>query len=339
MRIGTIVLFTVFIAQTVLNGQDSSGDTTEIIARDSSAHATIAEDSIPSQSVADTSGDQEVAAQEEKPDSISPIDMKTQTVAPEDSAEAQETPDTLLQKETAKIPQNNDTAASDGPELFEEDQVVLDLQLNLSLGISLTEFKLPEDASTQMKPRFLLDVGVVIPFLKWFYAGVSLKYLQLSVGLSKSYSTFPNDYPVVTGTIKTEEKLTYVSAAVKCGMRFELETILPYFYIGIEPAYLTAAGQYTVENTHTLWDVNGPEQFDKIQTDNRVTRQRERHQIFAGGGIGLEIFYGYGSIIIDGGLLYGLFDNDESNDTKSVFKRTSCRIFYFPVSLGIRFYL
>ncbi len=339
MRIGMFFTLTVFIAQAISVGQTSLGDTTEIQNRDSSVHSIVSKESITHQSGADTVADKADAAREVESVSAALPGTKDTSTVPDSTATREVATDTLYQEEPASTANGNEATPSQGQEDFEPDPVVFDILLNLSLGISLTEFKLEQDVSTQMKPRFLLDAGVIVPFSRWFFAGVSLRYLQLSAGLSKSYSTFPNDYPVVSGTIKTEEKLTYVSAAVKCGMRFELDAISPYFYLGIEPAYLTAAGQYTVENIRTLWGVTGPEQIDKIITDNRVTRQRERHQIFAGGGIGLEIFYGYGSVFIDAGLNYALFDNDESNDAKSVFKRKSCRIFYFPVSLGIRFYL
>lgn len=221
----------------------------------------------------------------------------------------------------------------------ESDRVWIDIIIDNSVGISLPRFDIePKYISTEGKPSFIFDLGIIIPFSQWFYAEVSVRYLRLSVDLSESHTTTAISTTTISETT-TKEFMTFVSAPVKLGIRFELGLITPYFYADIEPAYLTASSQFAVEKVHTIFGANGPERFDENVYDINTTKQRERHQIYVGGGVGIEISYGYGTVFLDGGCQYAIFETDEPNDSKSRPIRTTSSVIYFPITIGIRFYL
>lgn len=235
-----------------------------------------------------------------------------------------------------------ETVSADEP--IEEAEVGgVDIIVDLGLGVSLSRFFIePEDVTTEGKPSFLFNPGVIIPFAKRFFAGVAIRYMQLSVDLSISYSTIDNDYPSTSVKTNTNEIMTYVSVPIKLGMRFELNKATPYFYADIEPAYLTGSNQFIATEIKTIF-TDGSEYFiasEKNTKDMETTGSRKREQIFIGGGIGIELPYGYGSVYIDGGCKYGVFDTDISEEQgHSIPWRNAGRVIYFPVSLGIRFFL
>ena len=183
---------------------------------------------------------------------------------------------------------------------------------------------------------------MIIPFADKFFAGIAIRYMQLSVDLSRSYSTISGYYPFTSVKTNTNEVMTFVSVPIKFGMRFEFNKLTPYFYVDIEPAYLTGSNQFISEEIHTIFS-DGSEYFlpgEKNTQDMETTGNRKREQIFVGGGIGIEFPYGYGSVYIDGGCKYGVFDTDVSEaQGHSKPWRNASGVIYFPVSLGIRFYL
>ena len=251
------------------------------------------------------------------------------------------------QSDDSETPENpfltgEETVSVDEP-LDETEGGGIDLLVDLGLGVSLSRFFIePEDLTTEGKPSFLFNPGVIIPFAKRFFAGISVRYMQISVDLSSSYSTISDNYPSTSVKTYTNEIMTFISVPLKLGMRFELSKIIPYFYADIEPAYLTGSNQFISEEIHTVF-TDGSEYFlpgEKNTKDMETTGNRKREQIFVGGGIGIEFPYGYGSVYIDGGCKYGVFDTDISEaQGHSMPWRNASSVIYFPVSLGIRFFL
>ncbi len=216
----------------------------------------------------------------------------------------------------------------------------IDFLIELSAGVSLPQFTIePDNISTKGEPRFLVSSGVIVPFARLFYTGISVRYLQLSFELEKSNTTTVGLYPFTTVKTVTNELMGFLSVPVKIGMRFEIGIATPYFYANIEPAYLTSGRQFGITKTHTV-DYDSSEIIITEIKDIETTDYRERHQVFIGGGIGIDISYGYGSIFIEGSCQVGIFDTDEeSGNDISVPKRTSSSLIYFPISVGIKFYL
>ena len=242
----------------------------------------------------------------------------------------------LSEEETAATNESLDDAQEGG----------IDILVDLGLGVSLSRFFIePKDISTKGKPSFIFNPGVIIPFAKRFYGGIALRYMQISVDLSLSNSSVDGSYAEITSKTNTNEIMTFLSVPVKLGMRFETPKITPYFYVDIEPAYLTGSNQFVSKEVRVIYP-DGTEYFmpgELNSSDIKTTDYRERHQIFAGGGIGIEISYGYGFVYLDGCCQYALLPTDNPDFKMkidhSVPYRSSSRVIYFPVSLGIRFYL
>ena len=123
-------------------------------------------------------------------------------------------------------------------------------------------------------------------------------------------------------------------------MQFELGLFTPYFYVDIEPAFLVAGGQFVNKKRNTIFDAAGNQLLVESEQNRNTTKQRERHQIFVGGGLGCQIYYGYGYIYVDAGFQYATKETGESEDLKnSIPRQLSDRVIYFPITLGLRFFL
>jgi len=247
----------------------------------------------------------------------------------QESAGAQGTPDSLAAEEPAR-----DQSATEEP----EEEQGTDILLDLGIGVSMPRFDVdPATVSTQGKPKFIFMPGILIPFGKRVYTQVSLRYLQLCFELSQEERVLS---PGQTTWLNysTRETLTFISLPLLFGMRFQLGPITPYFFGDLEPAVLTAGHQFCKQSRSVVSD-NGGAYYDTLNADIDVTKLREPFQIFIGGGAGFEFSYGYGMVYIDGSIQYGLRKVDKTTDTKSLPMRTSNRVLYFPVSLGVRFYL
>jgi len=306
--------------------------------------------------------DSETGKKEDKTEvKTPPVSAKTDTIEKvinEDDSDVPENPfvtgeeegitDEAEKEDITEVPEN--PFLTGGEETVSADESIdeaegggIDFLVDLGLGVSLSRFFIEsEDLTTEGKPSFLFNPGVIIPFADKFFAGIAIRYMQLSVDLLRSYSTVSGYYPLTSVKINTNEIMTYISVPIKLGMRFELNKLTPYFYADIEPAYLTGSNQFISEEIHTKF-ADGSEYFlpgEKNTQDMETTASRKREQIFIGGGIGIEFPYGYGSVYIDGGCKYGVFDTDVSEaQGHSKPWRNASSVIYFPVSLGIRFYL
>lgn len=243
-------------------------------------------------------------------------------------------PDTTI--EIIDAAQKEETYPQEAFNDLETDKFTLDLILDISRGVSVTKLNAvkPDYISTKNKANFLFDIGIMIPFKKWFFTSINFRYVKLKFSLYNKTTSTMGD----TVIVDTEESINFISAPIKFGMRYDKGPVVPYFYANIEPAYLTASGQFVITESNHIFADN-TQVKTTITQDIETTDFRERHQIFIGGGAGFEISYGYGYIYIDAGCQYALFETDEPKDEKSRPLRSSSRIIYFPMSLGIRFYL
>ncbi len=235
------------------------------------------------------------------------------------------------------------TGESDTPEKVETDleKPSFSVILDISRGVSMTRFEVEPTAYKFAESKggydFLFDIGALLPIKKWFFTELSFRFIKLKYSLSYSYE-IKGISSVQKSSFNTEENISFISAPVDVGLRFDLGRVIPYFYGEFTPAYLTGGHQLVITETETLYP-DSTTMTVKVMEDIDITEQRERHQIFMGGGIGMEIYYGYGTVYIDGAFQIACFNPDEENDTKSKPKRKAKRLIFFPISLGLRFYL
>jgi hypothetical protein len=226
-----------------------------------------------------------------------------------------------------------------GEDSFDETEGGLDILVDLAVGMSLPRFEVtPDYITAKGKPSILFSSGIVIPFAKYFYADIAVRYLQLACNKSE-YDTTDSDRPKAYSETKTKESLAFVSAPIKAGMQFELGMFTPYFYADLEPAYLVAGGQFVKEKVNTIF-IDGNQSLEESEENINTTKLRERHQVFVGGGIGCLISYGYGYIYVDASFQYATRESGDSEGLKeSKPLQLSERVFYFPIVLGLRFFL
>jgi hypothetical protein len=223
-------------------------------------------------------------------------------------------------------------------ENFGDEKKLIDILLDISQGFTMTRFivKEPDYISTRGKYDFTYAIGIMLPFKQRFYAEVGFRYMRLKFSLSSTLWSSVTNQTVSTDT--KYELMNFVSLPVQLGMRFEIRRFIPFFYIDCVPAYLTAGSQYVVVKSETIFS-DGSKMKSTYTQDIETTKNRARFQTALGGGIGLEWLYGYGSIYLDGSCQFVLGDPDAKNDTVSLPQRTASRLIYFPVSLGLRFFL
>jgi len=216
-------------------------------------------------------------------------------------------------------------------------KIPFDLLLDISRGVSITRFTVrePENISTSSNADYFYDIGVLIPIKKRFFAGIAFRYVQLKFTLHHEIASSILDQKTV---FTTQELMNYISLPLKFGMRFKFGRCIPYFYADFEGALLTGASQFVRKESVTVYPDSARQSSVVIQ-DINTTSSRKRFQPFVGAGVGLEVFYGYGTVVIEGGCQYGLVDPDAENDAKSVPVRLSSSIIYFPISAGLRFFL
>ncbi len=234
----------------------------------------------------------------------------------------------LAEEETASLPEPQDISK----------KPKIDILVDLSVGMNSTLFEAtpeiksePETFSTGTKLDFIFEAGVMIPFLKRFYAGIFLRYFGLKYNLSDSIPGVNGSY----STIDTEESLHFLSVPIKLGANIEFNIFTPYVFAEFQPAYLTSAVRHTSTENYTIFP-DSALLFTNPEEDKDITEQRERHQIFAGAGVGLDISYGYGSVYLEGGVMFALREPG-IGDSSPVLKSSEIR--YFPFSLGVRFFL
>lgn len=222
---------------------------------------------------------------------------------------------------------------------YNEENNSIDIIVDLAVGVSLPRFEVkPNTISSEGKPNFIFSSGIIIPFAKWFYAGISLRYLQFYFIMSEFDTAYTSINAPMYQEKEAKESFTFISAPIQLGMRFTVGPMTPYFYLDFEPAYMVAGYQNSKKKVTTFF-LDSTSQVNETIKDFGTTDKRNQFQPFFGGGIGLEISYGYGSVYFDASLQYSPLDIDKNIEDGSFIKRTSCRVLYIPINLGIRFFL
>ena len=222
---------------------------------------------------------------------------------------------------------------------YSEENRPIDIIVDIAVGVGLPRFEVePNTISSEGKPNFIFSSGIIIPFAKWFYAGISLRYLQFYFIMSEFDTAYTSINTPLYKENEAKESLTFISAPVQLGMRFKAGPVTPYFYLDFEPAYMVAGYQNSKKKVTTYFS-DSTSQVNETIKDFGTTDKRNQFQPFLGGGIGLEILFGYGSVYLDASLQYNPLDIDRDIEDESFIKRTSCRVLYIPINLGIRFFL
>lgn len=226
-------------------------------------------------------------------------------------------------------------SSSDSDIENEDGGVNLDFLIDLYSGINISRFIIdPEYIKRNGQKNILIGGGVIVPFWRWLYAGVSVNFSRISSEFSFTYTAHLNG--TFTNTKKSKEVLTFLSVPIQVGMRFGSEHVVPYFYAELKPALLTSAYMTSTETNNINFDNSGPIATSTFEKEIDITKKRERHQVFVGLGVGIEVSYGYGSVYINGALSYSIRD---VGSYESLPLRKTCRIIHFPITIGLRFFL
>jgi hypothetical protein len=218
-----------------------------------------------------------------------------------------------------------------------EEEVVADsadgarLLIDISRGVTLSSLRAePAYLDMAAKRGFVCDLGLRVPLRKWLLIGVAVRYFEVAFSIEDTYVGLDNEVSTTT-----RETMSFVSLPIEITAIFDLHRILPYISIIAEPALFTAGYFYAKERAVTTFSDRSTLVTERSY-DQDISKDRERYHGFAGAGAGLEIPYGFASIYIQGSCLIGLRDIGTGN-TRPL--RTESRLFYFPLSLGLRFSL
>jgi hypothetical protein len=212
-------------------------------------------------------------------------------------------------------------------------KISLDLLMDLSLGLSLSRFEAKSPFySSQGNYDVLFNIGIIALFTEKFYGELALRDFQLRYATSDSTADMMGSY----FTTKAEEGLNFVSLSMNLGMKFEMGSVTPYFYVACESAFLTSSRQLVKRKSFTLFLPDSAAYTVSSVQDSKTTDKRTRFQVFAGVGAGMEINYGYGMVYIDGSARIALRETGYRDFGPA---ETASRLIVFPVSFGVRFYL
>lgn len=323
MRIFYLILLTIFTFTCIAIGEEQSIDSTW---SDDTMQETTSSDISPSDTLVSTEKDRETTPSEESSEVFKNPFIETDLKESKDSSIEDSKIADVTNSTEATLPDSSSQQERDFP---------LDLLIDLSIGANMNLLMVePNYISTEGKANFYSSAGIIVPFGRWFYAGVSVCFMKLSCDFHNTDTAYVNGTFINKTT--SEELLTFISAPIKIGVRFDAGTVAPYFYAEFEPAYLASSYLNAKEESEVTYIDDGPKQFFEKTTESETTMYRERHQIFLGGGAGIEISYGYGAVYINAGCNYSMLD--EGNE-KSKPLRNKCRILHFPVSIGVRFFI
>lgn len=323
MRIFFLICLTLFILTYTTSGEEQSVDSTSI---DNSLQETTLSDVSPSDTLVSTEKEEEATPSEESSEVFKNPFIETGLKESKGSS-IEET-------------KTSDATSPTDPTLYDsssqqERVLPIDLIVDLSVGANMNLLMVePNYITTEGKANFYSSAGIIVPFGRWFYAGVSVCFMKLSCNFNNTDTAYVNGTFIKKTT--SEELLTFISAPIKIGMRFSAGIVIPYFYAEFEPAYLTSSYLFAKEESEVTYINGGPKQSFIATTESETTLYRERHQIFLGGGAGIEVSYGYGAMYINAGCNYSMLDG---GNEKSKPLRNKCRILHFPVSIGIRFFI
>lgn len=316
-------------------GQDTVIQSIDTLSAEKSEPPVIAEQSDTTSTEVDSASESIPMSPEEPTEQLSDEAFENPFLTGSDDASE------VVEEDTQEAKPSELTTAdvTEGGEVFEDEGASFDILVDIAIGISLPRFEVePNSITTSGIPNFIFNGGIILPFAKRFYAGISLRFLQFLYDLSEfDTAHVGTNNPIYTEN-RAKESYTYLSAPIKVGMKFELGALTPFFYVDFEPAYLIAGYQNSRKEIKTTFPDSSTSV--KVKThDVRVVSMRNRFQPFVGGGIGLELSYGYGSIYLDAAIQYNPMDIDKSSSSDVGLNHASCKVLYFPITLGVRFYL
>lgn len=323
MRIFYLILLTIFAFTCIAIGEEQPVDSAW---SDDTMQETTSSDISPSDTLVSTEKDKETTPSEESSEVFKNPFIETGL---------KESKDTSI--EETKTSDATSPTDSTLPELSSQQErtlpidLIIDLSVGANMNLPIVE---PDYITSEGNANFYSSAGVIIPFGRWFYAGVSVCFMKLSCDFHNTDTAYVNG--IFINKTTSEELLTFISAPIKIGMRFDAGTVAPYFYAEFEPAYLTSSYLFAKEESEVTYINGGPKQSFIATTESETTLYRERHQIFLGGGAGIEVSYGYGAVYINAGCNYSMLDG---GNEKSKPLRNKCRILHFPVSIGVRFFI
>ncbi|MBN1129932.1 MAG: hypothetical protein JXA71_13145 [Chitinispirillaceae bacterium] len=210
---------------------------------------------------------------------------------------------------------------------------LLDLLLDISMGYSLSRFSTGSPLySSQSKGDLLFNIGVIFPIQELFYVEIAFRNTQIKYGISDSTADMQGSY----FTTRAEESMNFISLPIHVGMKFDRGVVSPYCYASCEGALLTASHQLVKRKSYSFFLPDSAVYVISSVQDEETTGKRARYQVFAGGGIGIEISYGYGVVYLDGGIRAALLETGYRDFPPS---ETASVLMVFPFSFGLRFYL
>jgi hypothetical protein len=210
---------------------------------------------------------------------------------------------------------------------------LLDLLLDISMGYSLSRFSTDSPFySSESRGDLLFNIGIILPIGKRFFGEIAFRNTQIKYGMSDSTADQMGSY----FTTKSEESRNYISLPMSFGVRHDFGSMAPYAYAVCEPAYLTSSGMMTRRKSHSLFLPDSAVYTIVSIQDKNVIDSRTRYQVFLGGGIGTEISYGYGLIYLDAGVRVAMRESGYLDFTP---QETTSTLLFFPISMGLRFYL
>jgi hypothetical protein len=239
----------------------------------------------------------------------------------------------FVEDKTVSPAENAPSAAtSAGNAGVESKKSSIDLLMDLSFGVTPSYFKVNSGFySGKGNTDVLFNIGIIVPFADRFFVEAALRDVRLANTISDSVI----DPAGSSYGVHYQESMNFISLAVNAGIKFDLGIFAPYIYVTGEPSYLTSASQFIRRNSFTMFPDSSTYSVSLVR-DNESTAQRNRFQLFAGCGAGVEISYGFGVIYLDACAKYAMRQTGYAELSPG---QGSSTLVVFPVSLGIRFYL
>ncbi|MBN1983431.1 MAG: hypothetical protein JW795_17980, partial [Chitinivibrionales bacterium] len=215
-----------------------------------------------------------------------------------------------------------------------------DYLLDCAIGMilpRLTEVR-PGNYTTLGKGTFLFDLGLLCQFNERWYSRIGVKKSQIRYRASTMVQSVES---LVYSHIDGDETLSFITLSIASGRRFPCGAVTPYLFASLEPAYLTAAHQTTITRTFVQFPDSAHMTVQSYQDKNSLP-SRHRYTVFAAGGVGCEINYGYGSVFAEASLQMALrtIPIDQKTATSQQLPVTiTYRLFTLPLGIGLRFYI
>ncbi len=213
-------------------------------------------------------------------------------------------------------------------------RVRIDLARGMTVALAEAE---PAAITIDEGYGFTSYAGLQIRLAPFIYAGAGVDFSELTYTLQQSFNTATDtgngiSYHV---DISTREQLRYVALPADISLRVPQWRSTPYLQLCVVPSVLASGNYRSVQRDSTVFVDEAMLQHTRSKNVD-LTDRRSRFTVFAGGGIGYEYHYGYGSIYVQVRLLVSIIDPGSS---ASYPLRESTVLLYSPLSTGLRFSL